>query len=93
MVVWLSPMTDYFCLRCNAKVRPDEKLCWSCGADLSQIGRKIVVSLDEKVSVKAQIAVRAQVTAGLPPRKGTSSLGILTCYGKKRKTGGFLNSN
>lgn len=40
-------MTDYLCGKCNANVRPDDKICSHCGAELSQVGRKIIVVLDE----------------------------------------------
>ncbi len=44
---FLVSMTDYLCGKCNANVRPDDNTCSHCGADLSQVGRKIMVVLDE----------------------------------------------
>jgi hypothetical protein len=56
-------MTDYLCRNCNADVQPDDKTC-HCGADLSQVGRKIIVVLNEPA-----IGVSDEVTADLSPNE------------------------
>lgn len=56
-------MTDYYCGKCGANVRPDDKVCPNCGAELSQVGRKIVVVIEET------IGLGAEVTAKLTPEE------------------------
>jgi RNA polymerase subunit RPABC4/transcription elongation factor Spt4 len=53
-------MVSYSCGRCGADVRSDDKACPNCAADLSQVGRKIAVIIEERVSISDDIF--AQVT-------------------------------
>jgi predicted amidophosphoribosyltransferase len=53
-------LAGYSCRRCSANLKPDDKICPACGADLSQVGRKIEVVLEEYVRARADVT--AQVT-------------------------------
>jgi RNA polymerase subunit RPABC4/transcription elongation factor Spt4 len=41
----------YYCHNCNAEVKPTDRICPKCGKDLREIGRNIVVSVSETMSI------------------------------------------
>jgi uncharacterized protein CbrC (UPF0167 family) len=55
MNVSVFSLTEYQCKKCGGTIRPDDKICPNCHADLSQVGRHISVSLDEKVGVSDEV--------------------------------------
>jgi len=50
---------------CGAHISPDDKVCPSCGADLSHVGRKIVVVVQETIGFSDE------ATAKLTPEEKT----------------------
>lgn len=56
-------MISYSCGKCGANLTPDDRVCPKCAANLSQVGRKIVVVLEESMRISAE------VTAELTPEE------------------------
>jgi RNA polymerase subunit RPABC4/transcription elongation factor Spt4 len=51
----LAHLTSYSCSKCGANLTPDEKVCPNCAADLSQVGRKIIVVIEESMCISAEV--------------------------------------
>jgi RNA polymerase subunit RPABC4/transcription elongation factor Spt4 len=54
-------MTDYYCNKCGFNIGPDDKVCPNCRANLSEVGRKITVVIEETIRLSSE------VTAELTP--------------------------
>lgn len=51
-------MTSYSCGKCGANITPDDRVCPKCGANLSQVGRKIVVVLEQSMQISAEVTAK-----------------------------------
>jgi len=54
----LTALAGYSCRKCGTNLKPDDKICPGCGADLSQVGRRIEVVLGESMRISDEVTVQ-----------------------------------
>lgn len=57
-------VTEYYCNNCGSEIKPSDTVCSKCGKNLSEVGKRIVVTLTETLafsdSVKTELTKEQQ---------------------------------
>jgi uncharacterized Zn finger protein (UPF0148 family) len=51
-------MGEYYCQNCGAQIKPTDTVCPKCGRNLSEVGRRIEVTITETIGVSASVETK-----------------------------------
>lgn len=47
----------YYCNKCSAEIKPTDKKCPNCGSDLTEVGRRIELTITETLMLSNEVKV------------------------------------
>ena len=53
-----SKMSEYYCQNCGAQIKPTDTVCPKCGKNLSEVGRRMEITITETIGVSASIETK-----------------------------------